>query len=88
MRKVKHPAEVIRWRTVASSNVAAVGWDRENGMYVRFVSGDVYRYAGVTRQRAVACAYAAQLTKGASVGAYLNRRVKPGYPSTRIGALI
>ncbi len=34
--RVKHPAAAITWRTVDSSNVAAVGWDRARGMYVRF----------------------------------------------------
>jgi hypothetical protein len=81
----RHPAAAIQWRPVESSNVAAVGWDRATGMYVEYRSGAVYRYAGVSRQRAVACAYAATLTRLASVGAYVNRRVKPVFPSTRIG---
>jgi hypothetical protein len=75
----RHPARAIQWRTVTSSNVAAVGWDRATGMYVEYLNGAVYRYAGVSRQRAVACAFAR------SVGEYVNRRVKPVFPSTRIG---
>lgn len=82
--KVKHPADTIRWRRVDSSNVEAVGWDRARGMYVRFRSGVVYRYANVSRQRAVACAHYRDVY-GRSVGHYLNARVKPRFDCTRIG---
>lgn len=79
MARSRFPASPIRWRSVESSNVDAVGWDRAQGLYVRFRSGGVYRYAGVSRQRAVACACSS------SVGGYVNRRVKPRFPATRIG---
>ena len=82
--RVKYPASTIRWHPVESSNVDAVGWDRSAGMYVRFKGGTVYRYAGVSRQRAVACAHY-QDVYGRSVGHYVNLRVKPRFPCTKIG---
>jgi hypothetical protein len=75
---VKHPAAQIRWREVVSSNVQAVGWDRHSGMYVQFRDGAIYRYADVSRQRAVACSLAA------SVGQYVNQRVKPRFSCTKV----
>lgn len=74
----KHPAMTIRWRPVDSSNVEVVGWDRHKGMYVIFKSGACYLYHGVSRQRAVACAHAP------SVGAYVNKKIKPYFECTRI----
>jgi hypothetical protein len=56
-----------------SSNVYAVGWDDSNNMFVRFHSGGTYLYYGVSRQRAVATAYAK------SVGQYINRKIKPNF---------
>lgn len=67
----------ITWRDVESSNVARVGWGR-TGMFVRFRSGTIYLYRGVSRQRAVACAYAP------SVGHYLNTKIKPHFVNTRL----
>lgn len=68
----------VRWREVDSSNVEAIGWDVANNMYVRFKSGLVYAYIGVSRQKAVACAHAK------SSGRYLNKRIKGHYPAVRI----
>lgn len=66
------------WRnTPHSSNVSAVGWNR-SGMLVRFQSGALYRYRGVSRQRAVAMVYAP------SVGSYLNRRIKGHFDVERL----
>jgi len=75
---VKHPAAIVKWKPVDSSNVTEVGWDRHQGMYVEFRSGAKYLYHGVTRQRAVACAMAP------SVGSYINKKIKPNYECTRI----
>lgn len=75
---VKHPASVVEWRPVDSSNVIKVGWDRQRGMFVTFKSGAVYLYHDCSRQRAVACAYAE------SVGKYIHKHVKPNYECTRI----
>jgi predicted protein tyrosine phosphatase len=69
---------LINWREVESSNVAAVGWDRANNMWVRFKDNSMYCYPGVSRQRAVATA------RAASVGKYLNRVIKPNFPVLRI----
>jgi hypothetical protein len=61
-----------------SSNVVAVSWDKGDHMYVAFKSGHVYRYDGVSRQRAVATCLAA------SVGQYLARKIKPHYEAVRV----
>jgi hypothetical protein len=68
----------VNFRQVSSSNIDQVGWDRFRTMYVRFKSGALYLYPGVSRQRAVACAYAA------SVGQYLNKKVKKKFECIRI----
>lgn len=75
---VKHPAEMVRWRPVDSSNVIEIGWDRHQGMYVTFKSGATYLYHDCTRQRAVAASLAP------SVGSYINKTIKPNYSCTRI----
>jgi len=74
----KHPARQIQWWIVESSNVEAVGYDSERGMFVRFKGGTLYLYHDVSRQRAVACAMAP------SVGGYINKEIKPHYKATRI----
>lgn len=68
----------IRWREVESSNVQAVGWDNENGMYVLFKNGGLYLYKDVTRQRAVAC------FRAESVGKYVNKKIIPNFKATKI----
>jgi hypothetical protein len=78
MSKPAHPAIDIRWRTVESSNVQAVGWDNANGMYVYFKSGGLYLYKDVTRQRAVAC------FRASSVGQYVNKKIIPHFKATKI----
>ena len=75
---------MIVWRQVESSNVKAIGWDQGRRLFVRFKSGAVYAYPGVSRQRAVACAYARRLTRAASVGRYINQRIKPHYQAVKI----
>lgn len=75
----RHPAESVRWLSVDSSNVEAVGWDRHRNMYVIFKGGGAYVYPDVSRQRAVACAYAQ------SVGTYINRRIKPNFAAVKLG---
>jgi hypothetical protein len=73
---------LIEWREVESSNVLLIGWtrkpDEDAGMFVKFRSGSLYFYHGVSRQRAVACANAP------SVGHYLNSKIKGHYDSERI----
>lgn len=76
--KTKYPADGIRWREVASTNVARVGWDRGRRLYVRFHSGTLYLYENVSRQRAVACA------RANSVGGYLAREIKPNFPAVKV----
>jgi len=68
----------VRWREVESSNIDMVGWDDSGNMYVRYKSGSVYAYLGVSRQRAVACAY------HPSCGKYMAYRVKPKYLHVKI----
>lgn len=76
--KRTYTAERITWREVESSNVRRVGWDRHGSMFVEYHSGGVYEYKGVSRQRAVACAYAK------SVGQYVRWRIKPNFPAVSI----
>jgi KTSC domain len=71
-------AKKIRWRNVQSSNILAIGWDDESHMYVRFGGHTLYRYDGVSRQRAVAC------SRAQSVGRYLNQKIKPNFQAVRI----
>lgn len=71
-------AERINWRTVVSSNVRRVGWDRHGSMFVEFHDGGTYEYKGVSRQRAVACAYAK------SVGKYIAHVIKPRFTAVAL----
>lgn len=74
-----YPAsDKVRWREVESSNITRVGWDSAKNLYVVFHGGGMYLYKGVSRQRAVALAYAE------SVGRYLNRTIKPHYKATKL----
>lgn len=64
---------------VDSSNVEAVGYDAENSaIYVRFLSGDTYVYAGVDQGTFE------QLLTADSVGSYLNREIKPHYEHSKL----
>lgn len=76
---------MITWHEVDSSNVAQIAWDDVDGtpvMLVRFRNGQVYMYSGVSRQRA---SYIVSRCK--SAGAYINRVIKPQFPSLRVPAL-
>jgi hypothetical protein len=60
---------------VNSSNVEAVGYDPvEREIYVRFLSGRTYAYGDADE------ATFEDLRTAASVGSYLNRVLKPGFP--------
>lgn len=76
---MQRATESVTWREVESSNVQAVGWDKDNHLYARFTSGAVYLYVGVSRQRAVAC------SRAKSVGRYFNKVIKPHYKAVKIG---
>lgn len=76
--KRKRSATKIRWRRVESSNVEALGWDREEKMYVLFKHGSLYVYSGVPRQKVVAA------IRSSSVGSYVNREIIPNHPATKI----
>ena len=77
----KPPQDVfVNFRNVESSNVQRVGWDVFGNMYVTYITGNTYVYFGVTRQRAVAAAYAP------SVGSYINRRIKGRFPALKLVA--
>jgi hypothetical protein len=60
-----------------SSNVNYVGW-QDGDMVVWFKNGGLYRYEGVSRQRAVAAALAS------SVGSYINKKIKPHYKVVKL----
>lgn len=67
-------------RPLKSSNISWIGWPDtgEPLMVVEFSNGTRYAYPGVTRQRAVACAYAD------SSGEYLNKRIKPHFEVVKL----
>lgn len=64
---------------VSSSNVESVGYnEEENLLYVRFLSGALYRYKGVNLYEFEG------LRNAPSVGSYLHRNIKNVYPYERI----
>jgi KTSC domain len=69
-------------RKINSSNIEWVGWPEKSSdpplMFVQFKGGSRYVYVGVTRQKAVHCAYAD------STGIYLNERIKPKYEALKL----
>lgn len=68
-------------RDVESSNIEWIAWpkyDKASLMIVEFKGGARYAYIGVSRQKAVACAYAK------SSGHYLNTRIKPHYEVVKL----
>lgn len=74
---LKYQSEQLHGYVVMdSSNIQYVGW-KDGSMFVLFKGDSLYRYEGVSRQRAVACALAE------SVGKYLNQKIKPNYSYTR-----
>jgi hypothetical protein len=71
----------LRCRRIDSSNIEWIGWPRSKNtpmLVVQFKGGARYCYIGVSRQRAVACAYAK------SSGEYLNKQIKPHYEVVKI----
>jgi hypothetical protein len=69
-----------RIRKIESSNIDWIGWpvDGEPCLIVQFKGGSRYVYLGVSRQKAVACAFSA------SSGEYLNKRIKPHYEVAKL----
>jgi hypothetical protein len=66
-------------RPVASSSIAAVGFDAEvSTLFVRFHSGGTYRYFGVP-----ASVHAA-FVEAESMGAFLQTEIRPRYPAERV----
>lgn len=68
-------------RKIGSSNIRWIGWpmyDNVPIMVVEFKGGGRYAYLGVSRQRAVACAYAA------SSGRYLAKKIKPDFEVVKL----
>lgn len=77
----KDPGKMHGYTIRDSSNVRYVGW-QEGDMYVIFKndssSARMYKYVGVSRQRAVACCLAK------SVGKYISSKIKPNYKAVKI----
>ncbi|MCC7009587.1 MAG: KTSC domain-containing protein [Acidobacteria bacterium] len=62
---------------VVSTSIEAIGYDADSQeLFVRFLSGNTYRYHGVPPS--VAAAFLAAPSKGS----YFNREIKPAYPFT------
>lgn len=69
----------MRRDPVRSTAVAAVGYDpATNELEVEFAGGDVYRYSMVPPS-----VYRA-LLGATSIGAFVNREVKPHYPGREV----
>jgi hypothetical protein len=62
----------MRRRPVDSSSVRSVGWS-DGTLEIEYVSGDIYQYYDVPQPR-----YAALLA-APSIGAYVNKQIKPYY---------
>jgi len=68
----------MRRLPVASSAVESVGYDpRTRTLEVEYAGGSVYRYLGVPPREHET------LLRADSIGAYVNRRVKPYYRCVR-----
>ena len=66
--------------SVASSNVAAVGYDpATETLEVEFLSGSIYQYYNVPENMYD------QLMKEGSKGRFLNTYIKNAYPYSRVG---
>lgn len=69
----------LNWEHLSSSNVAACAYDAEaHALYVRFNSGNVYRYANVPE-----AVYAA-LKSAASPGQYMHRSIHGQFSSSKL----
>jgi hypothetical protein len=79
-RQVTNHERLANLRYVESSHIDYIGWpvSGEPLMLVRFKSGELYGYIGVSRQRAVAVANAK------SPGRYLAREIKPKFKAMKI----
>jgi hypothetical protein len=65
--------------SVESSAIASVGYDaRSRTLEVEFVGGSVYRYLGVPPREHET------LLRADSLGAYVNRSIKPRYRCLRV----
>jgi KTSC domain len=63
---------------VDSTNIEAIGYDEvARELWVRWISGDTYVYSDVPT------ATHDDIMRADSKGSYLNREVKPNYPSRR-----
>jgi hypothetical protein len=81
LRFVRENREIdVNVREVDSSNVDSIAWPvtGEPLMIVTYRNGGVYGYLGVSRQRAVAAAYAS------STGSYINARIKGHFKPVKL----
>ncbi len=66
--------------TVASSNIASIGYDAETEtLDVEFLSGAIYQYYNVPQNMYE------QLMQAGSKGRFLNTYIKNAYPYSRVG---
>lgn len=69
----------MRRRPVSSGAVRSVGYDAAtNELEIEFAGGDVYRYSMVPPS------IHRRLVEADSVGAFVNREVKPHYPAREV----
>jgi len=68
-------------RRIDSSNIEWIGWPKDGGqrlMFVEFKDGSRYVYNGVSRQRAVSCAYSD------STGSYFQKNIRGKYETLKL----
>ncbi len=66
--------------SVASSNIAAVGYDgNSQTLEIEFLSGSIYQYYGVPQNMHE------QLMRASSKGRFLNTYIKNAYAYSRVG---
>lgn len=69
----------MRRERVRSGAVAAIGYDATtNQLEIEYAGGDVYRYSMVPPS------VHRELMDAASIGAFVNREVKPHYPGREV----
>lgn len=65
----------MKWIEVSSSNLGRIAW-KDEVLYVEFLRGAVYEYAGVPHHIFVS------MQQAESVGKFLAAEIKPNYTAT------
>lgn len=85
VRQADHGVKVSEedtWTEIESSNILAVRFDNDDGLDVKFKTGDVYRFKAVTRT------LYEQLKAAKSVGSYFNSNIKGNFAYEKLAAKV